>query len=370
MPSPKGPSRQWQHWEHLLRTRLENPGLLMQLREHRELYGFEDPHGRLTFSKVVTKADFGALSHIVTGLIPMAGMSQVPSLARILRRDPAVSVLPSYFVVFASNESEPGYTPTPSSHRMDMDRLLDRVEPGRPLIGLAILENPALGMAHGIAFLAWRDAAGRPHFAYYDPLAYSRKRTRADGTVYYADYDYARKLFQEARYGPGITFHNLSDHCIRVAREGSIGQTAEYHCPQYVMNAEYCYLFSLYFLTTWMRLGYRTDPEGLQEAVRGSYVVDPERLTRANTREGLTFRVILMSFILTSLSTYLRSLAPTHVEMLGGVERLAAWHQEVVCFSAHLEKRYGLTLLRRSAGARLACKGSSSRVKGTAQQGA
>jgi hypothetical protein len=74
------------------------------------------------------------------------------------------------------------------------------------------------------------------------------------------------------------------------------------------MNAEYCYVYSVFFLSKWLEFGHRLHRASLRKAIKSTYVVDPAKLTRANTKESMMYRVVLMGFVCKTFLAYLKGL--------------------------------------------------------------
>lgn len=299
--------KQWNAWEVRLRAFLDGPGLVQALQERQALGGHQDSRGRITYAKIANKDNFGAFRDAVVGLVPRASIARVPSLAyKLLHR--SAWVYPKYLIQYTELDLSPGASlPTPSrSSRASLEDVLAALgsrPPHTPLVGICILDNEAAGLFHGTAFVAWHDGV-RPHFAFYDPLAYRR------GAV---GYDYAANAFQAQRFETPVVFHDLSAHCVQ--------RGDDFHCPQYVMDAEYCYVYSVYFLCKWIQEGRPTDVDGMARAVRACYVVDDAgALTRAQTKASMRYRVVMMGFLLFVLPRYLRSLTPRQKAILDGAE--------------------------------------------------
>jgi hypothetical protein len=73
-------------------------------------------------------------------------------------------------------------------------------------------------------------------------------------------------------------------------------------CPQYYINAEYCSMFSLYFLFCYARNGYPDTEEGLKRTIDDAYIVNPSELKREPCVASNKFRLVFMSFFLTVLT--------------------------------------------------------------------
>lgn len=64
--------------------------------------------------------------------------------------------------------------------------------------------------------------------AHYDSLAYRRGPR---------EYDFSKVAFRAGRFSDlGVDFVDLGEHCYRKP------DSADYHCVQYVMNSDYCYV--------------------------------------------------------------------------------------------------------------------------------
>lgn len=282
-------AKTWNHWEVDLRNVLAHPDLLSFLESRGELKGYQSPSGRLTYSKIATASDFGAFSDIV---VNMTIFETAPSIARVLLKN---HVVRDRFVIYTSLEKEDfeGFEEEMSEGLQD---LIDAVrDAGRPLGGICTLENEQIDTSHGIAFVAWI-VNDQFYFAFYDPLAYQRKRVRANGETYMASYNYAAMTFREERFDVDmqVEFLDLSKYCLRSTN------VDEFHCPQYVMDAEYCFINSLYFLYKWVHLGKPTG-NALEQVVHACYIMEPSALKR---HQSMVYRVVMMSFILTALHTY------------------------------------------------------------------
>jgi hypothetical protein len=364
-------SKQWTKWERILREKLDVPDLLPQMQERSELDGHQDSKGRITYNQIANKKSFGAFSDILQSIAPREGIYNVPSIARTLKKD--AFVYPWYYVQYTSQEDEDfDYSRSVTTGRPHASSLFEYMErkPNEPMIGICILENIHMKMFHGVAFIVWKKQSdGRRRskskskssaskdsytFAYYDPIAYQRKQTRADGTVFFANYDFAKKTFQSHRFHEDVEFINLSDLCLKKYQteyqtkyhtkyhtEYHAKYQTEYHCPQYVMNAEYCFLNSLYFLYKWIEFGKPRTQNQLQSVVNACYIVDPAKLSRSNTRESMTYRVIMMSFIITIFVRYFKALGQRHAQSLNAEEYLS----RVLAFSDTWHATYGFHLL-------------------------
>lgn len=282
----------WFAWEHTLRELLASPKLLEFIEENKHLNGYHSPSGRLTYSRIADKNSFGAFSNVVVDIMSRDRVyAGAKSIAHVLLRK---NMYKHYFCIFSSLEDE-DFEYERDAMNEAMDDLLKSVG-SKPLAGIAILDNEALELFHGIAFIVWKHAS-RYKFAFYDPLAFQKQRKRADGAVYMTGYDYAAKTFQSVNFDADIDFIDLSQYCLHTGPQ-------EFHCPQYVMDAEYCYLNSLYFLFQWVHAKMPTNPTGFKNVVEACYVQEPALLKRP---QSMVYRVVMYSFILTVVATYAKT---------------------------------------------------------------
>ncbi len=310
----------WNNWEAHLRKHLTTTDVLSALRDQRILNGYEDTQGRITYARIANKESFGIFSYVISAIAPREHITELPSIAKKMLDRYAV-VFPKYYIQYAEMDmSSSASLPSQSnSSRSSMDDVIDLVDKQAaevPVIGICILDNTAATMFHGIAFIAWKKE-GTYQFAYYDPLAYRRKKVRKNGSLYYQGYDYADNVFQSQRFQHPIEFINLSDFCIKKNED-------EFHCPQYIMDAEYCFIYSLYFLFKWIEIDKPLTMQGLSYAVTRSYIVNPETLTRSNSKQSMLYRCTMMSFIVTMLLKYIKSLTKkqrTYIEQADHIEK-------------------------------------------------
>ncbi len=279
----------WSDWEDDLRNVLSHPELVSFLETRGALQGYQSPSGRMTYNKIANASEFGAMNDIV---INMTVPENAPSIARVLLKQ---HIYQNKLVIYSSLEPEDfdGYEEEMSEVLQDVIEAVREI--GRPLGGICTLENEHLNISHGIAFVAWMNDNDF-HFAFYDPLAYQRKRVRKNGEEYIAKYDYAAMTFRQELYDVDVSvnFWDLSKYCIREKN------AEEYHCPQYVMDAEYCFMNSLYFLYKWVHFG-KPIGDHLEPVVRACYIIEPHLLKR---HQSMVYRVVMMSFILTALYVY------------------------------------------------------------------
>lgn len=276
----------------ILLQRLKKPTLLAEMNKNRELAGYESiKTGRITYNKVVDAKSFAIFTDIISELIPPEivydsdNNHKLPSMARVLDYKP---VYPRYLYMNATMVDYMDYEDEEDQENMaDLCKFVDKYELKTPVVGLAIQKSESMGSAHGIAFIVWKMSTRRYKFAYYDPLAF-QKGTR--------NYDFAERAFVASRFSK-MSFINLNTYCFHKSED-------EFHCIQYVMNAEYCYIYSLFFLKNWIENGNKLHRGSFRKAITSTYIVKAEKLTRANTRESMIYRVVMMAFICQVLLKY------------------------------------------------------------------
>lgn len=285
-------------YQELMHALME-PRLLAKLKEHNELNGHEDLQGRITYNKIVDKKSFGQFNNIISGMVPLSVVldptysQQLPSFVKVLKCNHVETFTRYVYMNMNLDEFDEWENEEDQESLNEFFSFVQKHE--KPTIAMGILRSEAMQSAHAFAIIAWKDGK-TTHLAFYDSLAYKRK---------HQGYDFAERAFDLSRFNFSyrVKFHNLGNYCAK-KEDGE-----DFHCPQYVMNAEYCYVYSLYFLTTWIiHQQATTSLKAFRRAVTDSYIVSPEKLTRSDTRESFIFRVIMMSFTMCSLDWYLRRL--------------------------------------------------------------
>lgn len=143
------------------------------------------------------------------------------------------------------------------------------------------------GMAHMIANVCWIED-GTLHVGLYDPMMYVRK-----GQGYLWALTSAYCLWKTiCRDTVPVQIHNLSAYCLQTAEE-------EFHCAQYRIDAEYCQMYSLYFLFLYAKHRCPHTEEGLRAVVRDTFIVPPEELVRNPCEASNRFRLVMIAFIAT-----------------------------------------------------------------------
>ena len=286
----------------MLKRRLADPQFLANLNTNNEVAGYQSPNsGRITYNKIVDKNSFAVFSDIITSIVPLHIVNdpdknhRLPSLANVLIDTfPDAHVYPKYLYMNATMTEYMDYEDEEDQENMD-DLLaeLDDLPIKTPLVGLVIQKSEHMGSAHAIAFVTWKPSARKYKLAYYDSLAHNKGAK---------SYDFADRAFLAPRFTQKIEFINLTTYCFHKTPN-------EYHCSQYVINAEYCYVYSVFFLHTWLEYGAKMHRASFKKAIKATYIVDPAKLTRVNNKESMIYRVVMMAFICRTFLTYLKSLS-------------------------------------------------------------
>lgn len=307
-------SSKWSTWLTNVRNTYNKKELLEKVNAT-GLIAAQEEGARRTFMN--RDSGFGQLGSALVELTWFEN-GRLPSLAILLGKSPLYEVYEDYLLLNIhpwNYGSEDGYDT--QAFRGIFDRL-DTMPMYKPLMGLSIIEQftePTI--RHGVAWVAWktkddttstrtrsRTRSKAPYyvFAFYDPMNYYKpdrnaKYNYAD-RVFTANYE---QMVEEHGNDRDIRFWDLAEYCHHKTSK-------EYHCPQYVMNAEYCHLYSLMFLYLWVEHGLPKSKRGMSTTVRSTYLVKPHHLTRADTRESMLFRVITMAFTVAVLDTYMSRL--------------------------------------------------------------
>jgi hypothetical protein len=138
-----------------------------------------------------------------------------------------------------------------------------------------------------------------------------------------------------------LQFLNLSDLCIHSPKG--------VHCLQYIIDAEYCTIFVLYFFYCFLKLGCPTTVEGLKEVVDATFIVPPTELTRNPCKATNTFRILIMNFLLSVLVRSYPFHSDTYQLPNGPVKLLTTDSQNVLGDITNtvteFQKEYNISLL-------------------------
>lgn len=322
-------------------THIKAPSLIKKVIENNNVSSYKSPiSGRITYNKIASKQNFAAFTDIITSIVPLDIVNdpsenhKLPSIALTLKehiKNTPIKIYPQYLFLNATMDEYMDYEDEEDNE--NMEELLDEVEklPDKtPIIGIAIQKSESMGSAHAIAFIAWRKNK-KYTFAYYDPLAYKRGSK---------GYDYTDRAFEKSRFSAlpyKLDFINLNEYCFK-----SPTNPGDFHCSQYVINAEYCYIYSTFFLYKWIEQGHKIHRASLHKAITSTYIVHPSKLTRTDTMESMTYRVVMMQFICKTFLTYLKKLTKPQKKIIKGssenIERINQYIQE-------FKTKYGVSLI-------------------------
>lgn len=320
----------WSKWESIHLEILDIPEMSKLFSPKDMLIGFSDPTGRITYSgrapesKRKLNREFNQLDYFIPIIANRKYVSNLPSISVIMP-----DAEEDYLIVHPYENDED-----------DIESLLELFErideTDQPIYGICILDSETADMSHGIAYIIWKDESGRVHLAFYDPLSYRRKKKRENGEIYFSEYDYAKQVFQWIKEESDVDFqiHDLSKHCMFRNKD-------EFDCPQYQMNAEYCYFYSLHFLYTWAHLGKSLTRSGLKKAVEKSYIIPMDKMSREYNKDMMKYKVIMFSFILFSLILYFENLDEVQIKNFPDIKE---YKEYLRIISNTWKEIYGLSL--------------------------
>lgn len=319
-------------------THIKAPSFIKKVIENNNVSSYTSPSsGRITYNKIASPRNFAAFTDIITSIVPLdivndpAKNHKLPSIALTLKstlaKNTQVKIYPQYLFLNATMEEYMDYEDEEDNE--NMEELLDEVAklPDKtPLIGVAIQKSESMGSAHAIAFIAWRKNK-KYMFAYYDPLAYKRGSK---------GYDYTDRAFQQSRFSNKLEFVNLNEYCFK-----SPTNPSDFHCSQYVINAEYCYIYSTFFLYKWIEQGHKIHRASFHKAITSTYIVHPSKLTRTDTKESMIYRVVMMQFICKTFLLYLKKLTKPQKKMIKDSEKNI---ERINIYLQDFEAKYGFPL--------------------------
>ena len=280
---------------------LKNDDLITKLNENNEVSGYKSPSGKITYNKIVDKSNFGYFSDIITSIVPFKIIndpdenSSIPSISTVLNDTNTLKIYKQYLILNATIDIYMDYQD--EEDQENMSTLLEELStlPFKTAIaGLAIQKNEQMESAHAIAFITWKVKKNKYKFAYYDPLAYKRGAKNS--------FDYTDRAFVKDRFSENIEFIDLNKYCFKTSDEN-------FHCSQYIINSEYCYILSVYFLYKWIEFGGKLHRATFRKSIVSTYIVEPSKLTRANNRESMIYRVVMMAFICQTFLSFLKNLS-------------------------------------------------------------
>lgn len=297
-------------------NKLVAPKFLKSLIENNDISGYQSPtSGRITYNKVASPQNFAAFSDIISSIVPLDIVyddkknGKLPSIARVLKSPKLdVDIYPKYLFLNATMDEYMDYED--EEDQENMEELIYSIT-DKPIIGVAVQKSEAMKSAHAIAFIAWKTKQKGVKFAYYDPLAYKRGNK---------GFDFTDRAFVTSRFDniSKLEFINLNEYCFK----SNPDKPEDFHCSQYVINAEYCYIYSVYFLHKWLEFGGKLHRASFRKAITSTYIVHPSKLTRANTKESMIYRVVMMQFICKTFLTFLKRHKRYIIDREANIERI------------------------------------------------
>lgn len=293
-----------------LLKRLQNPHFVDTLRKRGEVAGYESPTtGRVTYSKIVGANSFAAFVNVVMSIIPLDVVyseerDTIPSIVRVLK-DKNVVTYPSYIYMNSAVDEYMDWQNEDDQEELEeFFAFVDQFGLKKPVLAMAVMVDENVQSAHAIAVVAWKASPRKYKFAYYDSLAFKRPNK---------SFDFAQRAFNSSRFSLKVEFIDLNTYCYQKSEN-------EFHCSQYVMDADYCFLFGLYFLAEWVGNGQKLHRLSFKKAIKATYIVAPSKLTRSNTKESMVYRIMMMSFICKNLLAYLKGLGKKEQNIVRNVD--------------------------------------------------
>lgn len=315
-------------------NKLKAPKFLKAIMANNDVSGYNSPSGRITYNKVVAPQNFAAFSDIITSIVPLnivydsSKYDKLPSIAKTLNSVQS-SVYPKYLFLNATMDEYMDYEDEEDQENMEeLVEHLENLPMKTPLIGVAVQKSEPMQSAHAIAFIAWKTNK-IVKFAYYDPLAHKRGNK---------EFDFTDRAFVESRFETKFEFINLNEYCFKPNPE----KPADFHCSQYVINAEYCYIYSVFFLHKWIEFGSKLHRATFRKAITATYIVHPSKLTRTNTKESMIYRVVMMQFICQTFLKFLKGLTKEEKKVIKGSQKNI---KRITTYLVEFKEKYGFPLL-------------------------
>ena len=161
---------------------------------------------------------------------------------------------------------------------------------------ISFVKNDKLN--HSIAIIFWKDLEGQINCGLYDPIYFERQNenyTWGVNTLYITltliAKIYASELNSNSHHTLNII--NLSLFCLK--NEKGI------HCSQYIINAEYCSMYCMYFLFLYGQQNFPKDLNSIEKIITNTFIVEPANLIRNPCRDTNIFKIVMFNFILSIL---------------------------------------------------------------------
>jgi hypothetical protein len=194
----------------------------------------------------------------------------------------------------------------PYAHCMPMLKQLSTAS--GPLCVSIVYKDRASAMTHTLAAVFWKDKGSGRYFAgFYDPLYFYRSDDKQYIKPICGMYVTFSILFQKY-LGVPITPVNLSQFCLTTSKG--------IHCVQYVLDAEYCTVYSFYFFYMYARNGFPTyfvGPHSLPKVVHDTFIVRPTDLQRGPCVATNYASLIFIHFALNLMLRYSKNPAVINV---------------------------------------------------------
>lgn len=176
-------------------------------------------------------------------------------------------------------------------------QIMKDVNSGKSVCMLSFVKNNNL--IHSIAIIFWKDDTDQINCGLYDPIYYERQNkifTWAVNTLYITLTLLSKKYASEPNNptNHSLNIINLSLFCLK-NKEGGI------HCPQYIIDAEYCSMYCMYFLFLYGQQNFPKDLNSIKTIIKNTFIVEPEKLKRNPCRDTNIFRIVMINFILSIL---------------------------------------------------------------------
>jgi hypothetical protein len=143
------------------------------------------------------------------------------------------------------------------------------------------------GVQHAISAVLYKN-----DLYLFDPMYYIRAKD---------EYIWALELSYWAWRTAGIVnevplqIHNLSEYCLTE-------NSGEIKCVQYKVDAEYCLMYSTYFIYILAKHGFPLENAArMRQVINETYITDPKELRRNPCLATNQFRIQMISFIITAL---------------------------------------------------------------------
>ena len=173
--------------------------------------------------------------------------------------------------------------------------ILDECKSGNIVNALSIVKKEKHHISHIFACIFWQEG-DTLCCGVYDPMYFVRKTDgRETNYIFGVVASYITLKFLSMEYGFKIKIQNLSNYCVDKGKG--------FACVQYHINAEYCPIYSLYFLLMFAKNKYKCDDQSLKKTILDTYIAEnPGNISRGNNRNTTIFKFVSYSFILTLLT--------------------------------------------------------------------